>query len=63
MRLSREKMLALDDYMVAVQGDVDKFNKYVKNVPIALKARGQTVASGDLLVASSKGTTKILIEN
>ena len=54
MRL-REKFLTLDHYMATVQGDVDKFRKYVKIFIIALRARGQTYLEGDMIVALFKG--------
>ena len=54
MRL-REKFLTLDHYMATLQGDVDKFNKYVKSLVIALRARGKTYSEGDMMVALFKG--------
>jgi len=54
MRL-REKFLTLDSYMSTVQGDIKKFNKYVKNLNIELRARGQVVSEGDMMVSLFKG--------
>ena len=40
MRL-RKKFLTLDHYMVTVQGNVDKFNQYVRNLNIVLWTKGK----------------------
>ena len=39
----RWDMFELDGYMVQMQGDIEKFNKYVKGKILALKAQGHTM--------------------
>ena len=54
MRL-RGNIFHLDSYMTQAQGDIEKFNKYVKGTLMALKARGQQVNNTDLMIQLFKG--------
>jgi len=53
MRL-REKIFAIDRYMATAQGDVKKFNKFVKILNIVLRAHDQNFLEGDMLVSLFK---------